>query len=78
MPITDRPAEVGTLVERTTRLVLLARMDGQDAASAYQGFTKKLQHVARPYAENPDLRSRKKDGGTRAVSKPPLDPGILC
>ena len=39
---------VGTLVERTTRLVLLARMDGADAASAYQGFTKKLRHVPAP------------------------------
>ena len=36
---------VGTLVERTTRLVLLARMDGTDATSARQGFTKKLRHV---------------------------------
>lgn len=39
---------IGTLVERTTRLVLLARMDGTDAASAYRGFTKKLQHVPTP------------------------------
>lgn len=36
---------VGTLVERTTRRVLLARMDGTDAASAYRGFTKKLRPV---------------------------------
>jgi transposase, IS30 family len=37
---------VGTLVERTTRLVLLARMDGTDEArSAREGFTKKLRHV---------------------------------
>ncbi len=36
---------VGTLVERTTRLVLLARMEGTDATSARQGFTKKLRHV---------------------------------
>jgi len=36
---------VGTLVERTTRLVLLARMDGTDARRARQGFTKKLRHV---------------------------------
>jgi IS30 family transposase len=36
---------VGTLVERTTRLVLLARMKGTDATSAYQGFTKKLRRV---------------------------------
>ena len=33
---------VGTLVERTTRLVILARMDGTDATSARQGFIKKL------------------------------------
>jgi IS30 family transposase len=36
---------VGTLVERTTRLVILARMDGTDATSARQGFTQKLRHV---------------------------------
>lgn len=36
---------VGTLVERTTRLVILARMDGTDARSAREGFTKKFRHV---------------------------------
>lgn len=36
---------VGTLVERTTRLVLLARMEGTDARSARQGFSTKLRHV---------------------------------
>ena len=36
---------VGTLVERTTRLALLARMDGTDATSAREGFTRKLRHV---------------------------------
>jgi len=36
---------VGTLVERTTRRVILARMEGTDARSACQGFTKKLRHV---------------------------------
>ena len=36
---------VGTLVERTTRLVILTRMEGTDATSARQGFTKKLRHV---------------------------------
>ena len=39
---------VGTLVERTTRLVILARMDGADARSAREGFTKKLRHVPAP------------------------------
>ncbi len=36
---------VGTLGERTTRLVILARMDGTDATSAREGFAKKLRHV---------------------------------
>ena len=35
----------GTLGERTTRLVILARMEGTDATSARQGFTKTLRHV---------------------------------
>ncbi len=36
---------VGTLVERTTCLILLTRMDGTDAASAYRDFTQKLRQV---------------------------------
>ncbi len=36
---------VGTLVERTTRRVILAWMEGTDATSARQGLTKKLPHV---------------------------------
>lgn len=36
---------VWTLVKQTTRLVILTRMDGTDATSAREGFTKKLQHV---------------------------------
>ncbi len=36
---------VGTLVERTTRLVILAKMDGTDARSARKGFTNTLRHV---------------------------------
>ena len=36
---------VGTLVERTTRLVLLARMEGTEVTRARHGFTKQLQHV---------------------------------
>ena len=39
---------VGTLVERTTRLVLLARLDGTDARSAREGVTKQLRHVPAP------------------------------
>ncbi|MDH3504289.1 MAG: IS30 family transposase, partial [Nitrospirota bacterium] len=36
---------VGTLVERTSRLVILARLEGTEAQSACDGFTKKLRHV---------------------------------
>jgi len=39
---------VGSLVERTTRLVILARLDGTDAESARQGFTRKLKGVCQP------------------------------
>ena len=52
---------VGTLVERTTRLVLLARMNGTDARRAREGFTKKLRHVPallrkpRPYDRGKEL-----------------------
>ena len=39
---------VGTLVERTTRLVLLGRLEGTDVGSAREGFTKKQRHVPAP------------------------------
>ena len=42
---TRNGSAIGTLVERTTRLVILAKMNGTDATSARQGFTKKLRHV---------------------------------
>jgi IS30 family transposase len=45
---------VGTLVERTTRLLILAKMKGTDATSARAGFTKNPP-CANPAAENPDV-----------------------
>ncbi len=42
---TRNGSAVGTLGERTTRLVILARMEGTDARSARQGFTKTLRPV---------------------------------
>lgn len=39
---------VGTLVERTSRLVILARLEGTDARSTCDGFTKKLRHIPAP------------------------------
>lgn len=41
-------SSVGVLVERTSRLVLLARMDDASAASALAGFTAKLNAIAEP------------------------------
>jgi IS30 family transposase len=48
---TRNSSAVGSLVERTTRLVLLARLDGTDALSAREGFTRKLKHVPPPCAK---------------------------
>jgi IS30 family transposase len=39
---------VGVLVERTTRLVLLAKVEGSTAAAALEAFTRKLQSIAEP------------------------------
>ncbi len=39
---------VGSLVERTSRLVILARLEGTDAGGARQGFTRKLKQVPAP------------------------------
>jgi len=36
---------VGTLVERTSRYVVLARMDGADADAALEAFTRKFRHI---------------------------------
>jgi transposase, IS30 family len=41
-------SSVGVLVERTSRLVLLAKMDDATAASALAGFTAKLNSIAAP------------------------------
>jgi IS30 family transposase len=38
-------SSVGTLVERSSRLVLLARMDGATADAAFEGFTSSLNRV---------------------------------
>ena len=48
---TRNSSAVGSLVERTTRLVILARLDGTDALSAREGFTRKLKHVPPPCAK---------------------------
>ena len=41
-------SSVGVLVERHSRLVLLAKMDGASAEAALEGFTRKLNSIAAP------------------------------
>ncbi|MFM0151001.1 IS30 family transposase, partial [Paraburkholderia sp. RL18-085-BIA-A] len=43
---------VGVLVERTSRLVLLAKMEDATAASALAGFTAKLNSIATPLRQS--------------------------
>lgn len=45
---TGNKSSVGVLVERTSRLVLLAKMDDATAASALAGFSAKLNSIAEP------------------------------
>ncbi|GJL66510.1 MAG: hypothetical protein NPIRA05_14810 [Nitrospirales bacterium] len=45
---------VGSLVERTKRLVVLARLDGTHALSARDGLTRKLKHWPTAHAQNVD------------------------
>ena len=45
-------SSVGVLVERTSRLVLLAKMDDATAASALAGFTAKLNAIAAPLRQS--------------------------
>jgi IS30 family transposase len=43
---------VGVLVERRSRLVLLAKMDDATAASALEGYTRKLNGIAEPMRQS--------------------------
>ena len=45
-------SSVGVLVERTSRLVLLAKMDDATAASALAGFSAKLNSIAEPLRQS--------------------------
>ncbi len=45
-------SSVGVLVERTSRLVLLAKMDDATAASALAGFSAKLNSIAAPMRQS--------------------------
>ena len=76
--MTERPAEVATLVERMTRLVLLARMEGKDVTSARQGFTTTLRPgpaLLRPTLT--DDRGKERDKHERLAGAAG-DPGVRC
>jgi IS30 family transposase len=45
-------SSVGVLVERSSRLVLLAKMDDATAASALSGFSQKLNSIAAPMRQS--------------------------
>jgi len=45
-------SSVGVLVERSSRLVLLAKMDDATAASALAGFSQKLNSIAEPMRQS--------------------------
>lgn len=48
----NNASSVGVLVERSSRLVLLARMDDATAASALAGFSAKLNSIAAPLRQS--------------------------
>jgi IS30 family transposase len=52
-------SSVGVLVERTSRLVLLAKMDDTMAASALAGFSAKLNSIAAPMRHSLTYGQRK-------------------
>ena len=54
---------VDTLEERTTRLVILAKVYGTAATAAAVGFIDKLNEVPRSLMSVHDLRPRQREGG---------------
>jgi IS30 family transposase len=48
----NNASSVGVLVERTSRLVLLGRMDDAAAASTLAGFSAKLNSIATPLRQS--------------------------
>jgi transposase, IS30 family len=71
---------VGTLIERSSRLVLLARMEGADAQSALKGFTRALNRVpARmrktlTYDQGKEMACHKELGAAAGISVYFADP----
>jgi hypothetical protein len=69
-------SSVGVLVERTSRLVLLARMADATAAAALAGFTVKLNSIAAPAPEL-DVRPGQGDVAPRRACRQHRRAGVL-
>ncbi|MBK6745886.1 IS30 family transposase [Ottowia sp.] len=69
-------SSVGVLVERSSRLVLLAKMDDATASSALAGFTAKLNAIADPMRKSFTYDQGKEMSYHRHW--PPPGAGLLC
>lgn len=69
---------VGTLVERTTRLVILAKLDGTTATAAAIGFSDKLNEVPRALRLSMTYKLGKRDGKARRDHPENRDGDLLC
>ncbi|MBX9849778.1 MAG: IS30 family transposase, partial [Rhodocyclaceae bacterium] len=68
---------VGMLVERTSRLVLLARMYGHDAATTRCAFEGRVRERARTLPQVPHLRSRHRNGPPCRARRTDGDQGMV-
>ena len=53
-------------------------MDCRIFTATLRGLYKKTPACARPAAENPDVRSREREGRARALGGATGDPDLLC
>ena len=76
----NNASAIGTLVERTTRLVLLVLLPHPNPATAahvLQAFSDKAQRNSKPYAPEPDLRQGRGDGRARQAHREHGYEGVL-
>ena len=70
-------SSVGTLVERKTRFVTLAKMDGNGAAAALEGFTRQMKHLPaflrKSLTPGQALRPGRRDGMSPGTRPSPED-----
>ncbi len=70
-------SSVGTLVERKTRFVTLAKMEGNGAAAALEGFTRQMKHLPaflrKSLTPGQALRPGRRDGMSPGTRPSPED-----